>query len=127
MVKLTRSADSGYESNDDEHNFCSKRTRITAERWILTTNDSDRPFKVKVNRASPFVIKKSPEKKFRRRIILCDDDLDETQNSSFSSISSESDDLDHFYNMKNSKPTQHSPSNKKTLDDSDTGLYSDYT
>ena len=98
MVKRTRSADSGYESNDEEQNFCSKRTRITTERWITTTNDSDRPFKVKVNRASPFVVKKSPEKeKFKRRIILCDDNLDETPNSSFSSISSESDDLDSSF------------------------------
>ena len=102
MVKRTRSADSGYESNDDEQNFCSKRTRITKERWITTTNDSDRPLKVKVHRTSPFIVKKSPEKeKFKRRIILCDDDLDEKSSnssiSSFSSISSESDDLDSSF------------------------------
>ena len=98
MVKRTRSADSGYESNGDEQNFCSKRTRITSERWITATNDSDRHLKVKVNRASPFIVKKSPEKeKFKRRIILCDDDLDETTNSPFSSISSQSNDLDSSF------------------------------
>ena len=101
MVKRTRSADSGYESNDDEQNFCSKRTRITTERWITTTNDSDRPLKVKVHRTSPFIVKKSPEKeKFKRRIILCDDEHDEkSSNSSFSSNSSisSSDDLDSSF------------------------------
>ena len=76
--------------------FCSKRTRITKERLITTTNDSDRPFKVKVHRTSPFLVKKSPEKeKFKRRIILCEDDLDEK--TSNSSISSESDDLNSSF------------------------------
>ena len=97
MVKRTRSVDSGYESNDDEQSSCSKRTRITTERWITTTNDYDRTLKVKVHRSSPFILKKSPEKeKFKRRIILCDDDLDETSNSSFASFS-ESDDLDSSF------------------------------
>ena len=33
MGKRTRSADSGYESNDDEQFSCSKRTKITTEKW----------------------------------------------------------------------------------------------
>lgn len=95
MVKRTRSVDSGYESNDDEQFLCSKRTKITTQRWI--TADSDK-LKVRVHRTSPFIVKKSPEKeKFKRRIILCDEeDIEEEKsfNSSNSSISSVDEDLD---------------------------------
>ena len=114
MAKRTRSVDSGYESNDDEQNLYSKRTRITTKRWITTTNDFDRtvrksPEKEKFKRRiilcdddfnetpnSSISNRKSPEK-FKRRIILCDDDLNQTPNSSFSSITSESDDLDSSF------------------------------